>query len=336
MKNLSILIVDENEIALKEMRNILKYLDYNNIHESQNTNEAWSMMRMMNFDCVISSWDMPDMSGLALLKVMRGDDRFNQTPFFLTHSSFTKVKVAQAGLAAVTGLIVRPFLVDNITMKMDSLESMGHENEFVDEQEIFDKGAELLESENYEEALKTFEKLTESGKNAEYYYNIGYIKTSQEKYGEAITAFRQATQLDRMFAKAFEAMGRAYMSLGDEKNAQIFMQKAADIYLDSEKVQNAEDVLNEILAINPDTLNVYNSLGVISRKKGDLKQALKYYHQALIVHKDEPYIHYNIGRLSLDMGDRAGAEKHFQIAVQIKPDFTEALEVLEAFKLGSI
>jgi len=336
MNNLSILIIDENEVALKEMANILKYLNYTNVHETQNTNEAWSMMRMMGFDCVISAWNMPDMSGLALLKVMRGDDRFNHIPFFLTHATFTKVKVVQAGLAAVTGLIVRPFIVDNISMKITSLNAIENENEFVDEQEVFDKGIELLESENFEQALETFEKLTESGKNAEYYYNVGYIKTAQEKYGEAITAFRHATQLDRMFAKAFEAMGRAYMSIGDEKNAQKFMQKAADIYLDSEKVQNAEDVLNEILAINPDTLNVYNSLGVISRKKGDLKQALKYYHQALLVHKKEPYIHYNIGRLCLDMGDRAEAENHFNIAVQIKPDFVEAQEVLDAFKLGSI
>jgi len=336
MTPFSILIVDDNEIALKEMKNILEYLNFDNIHETQSTNEAWSMMRMLHFDCVISSWDMPEMSGLAFLKVMRGDDRFHEIPFFLTHSSFTKVKVVQAGMAAVTGLVVRPFSVDNINHKMKSLASVAEENEFIDEEKIFSDGNQLLESGNYEEALVVFEKLTESDKNAEYYYNVGYIKTSQEKYGEAIVAFRQATQLDRMYAKAFEAMGRAYKQLGDQENAEKCMQKAADIYLNSEKIQNAEDVLNEILEINPDTLNVYNSLGVISRKKGDLKQALKYYHKALLVHKKEPYIHYNIGRLCLDMGDRTEAEKHFKIAVQIKPDFKEAAEVLEAFKLGSI
>ena len=58
------------------------------------------------------------------------------------------------------------------------------------------------------------------GESAEVYYNIGYIKTSQGKHDEALLAFQKATQLDRLFAKAYEAMGRVYRELGQPDMAE--------------------------------------------------------------------------------------------------------------------
>ena len=199
-----------------------------------------------------------------------------------------------------------------------------------------DEGLKLIESEDYEKALDVFNGLIQQGETAEYYYNIGYIKTTQEKYGEAITAFRKATQLDRLFAKAYEAMGRVYNKLGQPKEAEKYLQKAADIYMSDEKMQYAEEILNEILEISPDTVNVYNSLGVLHRKKGDLDTALKNYIKAIKVHPDEPYIHYNIGRLYLEKKEIADAKDHFKKAININPEFTEAKEVLKAIELGAI
>ena len=106
--------------------------------------------------------------------------------------------------------------------------------------------------------------------------------------------------------------------------------------MDDEKMQYAEEILNEILEISPDTVNVYNSLGVLYRKKGDLDTALKNYIKAIKVHPDEPYIHYNIGRLYLERKEIADAKDHFTKAININPEFTEAKEVLKAIELGAI
>ena len=83
-------------------------------------------------------------------------------------------------------------------------------------------------------------------------------------------------------------------------------------------------------------LNVYNSLGVLHRKKGDLDTALKNYIKAIKVHPGEPYIHYNIGRLYLEKKEIADARDHFKKAIDINPEFTEAKEVLKAIELGTI
>jgi pentatricopeptide repeat protein len=40
-----------------------------------------------------------------------------------------------------------------------------------------DEGMKLLEAEDYEGALKVFQKMLDEGESAEIYYNIGHIKT---------------------------------------------------------------------------------------------------------------------------------------------------------------
>jgi tetratricopeptide (TPR) repeat protein len=336
MKKGSYLLVDDNAVALRELTDNLKYLGYRDIQNCDNANDAWSILQIKDFDCVIAAWEMPDMSGLALLRIVRRDDRYYELPFFLSSEAFTKIKVIHAGEAGVTGLIVKPYNPKTIKGKMETLSKIPTEIEPSEEEKTLDQALNLIEGGNYDSALGTLEKLLEEGESAEVYYNIGYIKTTQERYGEAIEAFRKATQLDRLFAKAYEAMGRAYKEIGQPERAEKCLQEAADIYMSKEKTENAEEILNEILEISSDSINVYNSLGVLHRRKGDFKTSLKHYKQALKIHPNEPYIHYNIGRLHIEMKDPNSAKPCFSRALELEPDFKEAREVLEAIELGTI
>jgi tetratricopeptide (TPR) repeat protein len=335
MKQKSFLLVDDNSIALREVEDILKYLGYKNLQGSSSASEAWAMLRLKDFDCVISAWDMPEMTGLALLKVVRNDDRFVDLPFFLADTAFDKAKVVNAGRAGITGLIVKPYQVEIIKEKIKGMaEAMGEG--VPSEAEIsLDEGMKLLEGEDHEGALKVFQKMLDEGESAEIYYNIGYVKTAQGQYPEAIEAFRKATQLDRLFAKAFEGMGRAYKELGQPEEAEQYLNKAAEIYLSSEKEEEAEEVLNEILEVNPDTINVYNTMGVLYRRKGDYPTALKHYQKALKIHPEEPNIYYNIGRIHVEMKNLDKAKACFNKALLLDPKFKEAKQVLRAIDLGT-
>jgi tetratricopeptide (TPR) repeat protein len=335
MKINSFLIVDDNSVALREITDMLKYLGYKELYGSSTASEAWAMLRVKEFDCVICAWEMPEMTGLALLKIVRNDERFGQLPFYLADSAFTKVKIVEAGRAGITGLIVKPYDIETIKGKIQSIpEAMGAGPP--SEAEItLDEGMKLLETEDHEGALKVFEKLLSEGESAEVYYNIGYVKTAQGQYPEAIDAFRKATQLDRLFAKAYEAMGRAYKELGQPEKAEENLNKAAEIYLSSEKEDQAEAILNEILEVNPDTINVYNTMGVLYRRKGDYPTALKHYEKALKIHPEEPNIHYNIGRIHVEMKNLDEAKSCFIKALALDPGFKEAREVLSAIDLGA-
>ena len=214
MSGISFLVVDDNSVALRELADSLRYLGHKEIQEARTGSEAWTLLKIRNYDCVISTWNMPEMSGLAFLKIVRNDDRYINLPFFLTDAAFTKAKVIDAGCAAVTGLIVKPFQVETLKNKISTMSKV-MEISIPEEVRLpFLEGMKLLEDGKYEEALDLFEKMLEVGENAEIYYNIGYIKTVKGDYAAAIEAFRKATQLDRYFAKAYEAMGRAYKALG--------------------------------------------------------------------------------------------------------------------------
>ncbi len=334
MKDASLLIVDRNSIAVHELGDILKYLGYQSIEEAKTANEAWAILRIRTFTAVISAWNMPEMTGLALLKVARNDDRYLDMPFYLTDSDFTKTKILEAARSGVSGLIVKPFETDAIKGKMEDMAELTGVAPPTEAELSLEEGMELLETGDHEAALDVFEKMLSEGETAEAYYNIGYVKTAQGLYEEGIRAFRKATQLNRLFAKAYEAMGRAYRDLGQPEQAEQSLHKAAEIYMSSEKDEDAEEVLNEILELAPDTVNVYNSLGVLYRKKGDLDTSLMHYGKALKIHPEAPHIHYNIGRVYMDKNLPKKAESSFKAALKYDPDFTEAREVLTAIELS--
>jgi tetratricopeptide (TPR) repeat protein len=336
MKNSRILLVDDDRSELGQLEKIVKNLGFTQVVPAHGADNAWVILKQKAFDCIVCAYDMQEMSGTALLKIIRREKALAEVPFFLTDRAFTKIKVIKAGQIGVTGLLVIPWDEKIVKKKiLSSLESVG-EPVIQNAQKAFDQALELIEKKEYDTAMGIFTTLVNQREKPEYYFNIGYIKTSQGKHGEAIEAFSMATRLDRLFARAYEEMGRVYRLMGDLAKAEAYLQQAAEIYMDTDKIGSAEDVLNEILESGTDSLNVFNTLGVLYRKKGDTHTALSHYKKALKVHPDEPYIYYNIGRLYLDLKDTDQAKDFFQQALERDRDFEEAKQVIKAIDLGIV
>lgn len=336
MKESRILLVDDNKDALNQLDKTIRELGFKEVLLSDGADNAWVVMKNKQVDCIICAYEMREMSGPALLKITRREDTSSDIPFFLTDRAFTKIKVIKAGQIGVTGLFVIPYDEKVIERKIRA--SIEHKKEPVVQkvEETFERGLQLLEKKQYDKAIDVFTTLVSQKDNPEYYFNIGYIKTSQGKHSEAIEAFSMATRLDRLFAKAYEEMGRVYKLMGDLTKAEEYMHLAAEIYMDTDKIGSAEEILNEILESGTDSLNVFNTLGVLYRKKGETEIALAQYKKALKVHPDEPYIYYNIGRLYLDQKDTEEAKRYFQTALEKDAKFEEAKQVIKAIDLGIV
>ncbi|MCG8617197.1 MAG: tetratricopeptide repeat protein [Desulfobacterales bacterium] len=336
MTDASILIVTEDHTEQNNLSIAIKKMGFPAPAKAMGGSDAWTVLKSSPVDCVIAAYEMEEMSGLALLKILRREETLGEIPVFLTDDAFTKIKVIKAGQAGVTGLFVIP--LDREGMKTKIEMAMGGVKDPIIEktEETIDKGLDLIEKKEYAKALEVFETLVARKENPEYYYNIGYIKTAQNRHPEAIEAFSKATQLDRLHVKAYEAMARAYQAMGQTEKAEEYMQTAAEIYMDTDKLGSAEDLLTELLDSGTNSLNVFNTLGVLHRKKGNMEQALQQYKKALKVHPDEPYIYYNIGRLYLDIKDMDNARKYFQAALDKDHGFEEAKQVIKAIDLGLI
>ncbi|WP_321495765.1 tetratricopeptide repeat protein [uncultured Desulfobacter sp.] len=336
MTHPSILTIIEDTVEQDRLLTALKKIGYTRITTADSANNGWTMLKTSDVGCVIAAYDMNEMSGLALLKILRKEERLGDLPFFLTDRAFTKIKVIKAGQAGVSGLFVIPY--DPKAMKMRLATALGKLKDPVIHQVELSvkKGLELIEKKEYKKALELFQTLVNQKETPEYYYNIGYIKTAQNQHPEAIEAFSKATRLDRLFVKAYKALAMVYRAMGAIEKAEEHTQIAAEIYMDTDKLGKAEDLLNELLASGTKSLNVFNTLGVLYRKKGDVTEALKQYKKALKIHPDEPYIYYNIGRLYLDAKNSTKAKAYFQAALDKDHGFDEAKQVIKAIDLGMI
>ncbi len=336
MEHKQILLVNDDKNELTRLCAVIKTLGFSQVALADGGESARVTLKSKKMDCIISAYEMKEMSGLVLLKIIRQENLNSDTPFFLTDNAFTTVKVLRAGQAGVTGLFVIPYNEKGMARKF-SLTLENKEDPVIHRAlKTMESGLRLIEKKEYEKALQVFTNLINQRENPEYYFNIGYIKASQGKHSEAIEAFSMATKLDRLFARAYEEMGRVYKLLGDLVKAEEYMRLAAEIYMDADKIGEAEEILDEILKSGTNSLNVFNTLGVLYRKKGDPVMALSHYQKALKVHPDEPYIYYNIGRLHLDMKETKKAKEFFKRALEKDPGFDEAKQVIKAIDLGIV
>lgn len=90
-------------------------------------------------------------------------------------------------------------------------------------------GIELLEEENYEEAIKCFEKDIEKGKNlAEAYRGLGLAKYELGEYEEAVEALENASKnKTEKNATFYSLMADSYMQVGEYERALAYYSKAA-------------------------------------------------------------------------------------------------------------
>lgn len=331
-----ILIVNEDPRILTGLTKAIHKLGFPNTISIPTDEKAVFITGKKEVNCIICSYETENINGLGFLKMMRKKDKYAYTPFFLTDPAFTTIKVLKAGHASVSGLLVMPCTMKILQEKITA--TLGKAKDLVvgNTETQINKGSQFVNDGKYDEAINEFKLIVNQKDNPEYYYNIGYIKSIEGKYSEAIVAFRKATQLDRLFAKAYEEMGRAYRALGQNDKADECLSYAAEIHLERDNDDHAEDILNEILTLGSGSLNVFNSLGVIYRKRGDHQTSLKHYRKALKIHPDEPNIYYNMGRIYLDMKDTDKAREFFQKAVEIDTTFKEARQVIKAIDLGVI
>lgn len=119
--NMKILVVDDFSTMRRIVRNILKQLGYTNIEEAEDGDVALEKLKDGAFEFVITDWNMPNMTGLDLLKSIRADDKLKDTPVLIVTAEAEKENVVQAAQAGVNDYIVKPFTADVLQKKIERI-----------------------------------------------------------------------------------------------------------------------------------------------------------------------------------------------------------------------
>ena len=116
--NMKILIVDDFSTMRRIIRNILKQIGFSNVEEAEDGDVAFEKLREGCFDFVITDWNMPNMTGLDLLKNIRTDAALKDIPVLIVTAEAEKENVVQAAQAGVNDYIVKPFTADVLKAKI--------------------------------------------------------------------------------------------------------------------------------------------------------------------------------------------------------------------------
>lgn len=118
----SLLVVDDTPIIRGIINGILEPLGLSRIIQAGNGEEAWKIMDSSPVDVVVADWLMPGVNGLELLKKMREDPRFTQTPFIMITGVPDKQVVVEAMKLKVTDFMVKP--IDGSVLKQKILKAL--------------------------------------------------------------------------------------------------------------------------------------------------------------------------------------------------------------------
>lgn len=119
--NMNVLIVDDYATMLRIIKNLLKQLNFTNVDEASNGQQALEMMQLKSYGLVISDWNMQPMTGLELLKEVRKSDTLKATPFIMITAESKTENVVAAKEAGVSNYIVKPFNADTLKGKIASV-----------------------------------------------------------------------------------------------------------------------------------------------------------------------------------------------------------------------
>lgn len=120
---MKILVVDDFSTMRRIVRNLLVELGFTNtlIQEAEDGNAALALLRAAPIDLVVTDWNMPNMTGIELLRAIRADAALKAMPVLMVTAENNRDQIIAAAQSGVNGYIVKPFTAVTLREKLDKI-----------------------------------------------------------------------------------------------------------------------------------------------------------------------------------------------------------------------
>jgi len=115
------LVVDDFSTMRRIVRNLLKELGFIKVEEAEDGVMALQKLRGSNFDFVVTDWNMPNLTGIELLKSIRADAQLKSLPVLMITAEAKKENIVEAAQAGASGYIVKPFTAATLDEKLSKI-----------------------------------------------------------------------------------------------------------------------------------------------------------------------------------------------------------------------
>jgi two-component system chemotaxis response regulator CheY len=119
--SIKVLVVDDFATMRRIVKGVLKQLGFSEIIEAEDGDVALKELKKENVGLIVSDWNMPNMTGLDLLKAVKEDTKLKDIPFLMVTAEGQKENVVQAVQAGVSNYIVKPFTPETFSEKLEKI-----------------------------------------------------------------------------------------------------------------------------------------------------------------------------------------------------------------------
>jgi tetratricopeptide (TPR) repeat protein len=317
----TVVIVTRNDDHAKRDKRSLAPFRPRRVEQFASGARAIEFLAANRVDMVLLDDLIEDMDAPRFLRLMRRDMKLSRVPVVMVTTLGQRDRVLDAIAAGCAGYILRPYSEE--TFGKHVLRGCQVERATEIEEQQLEDAREMVAMGNFDDAIEAFEEIISEQNMAEKYYDMGCRCLIRQKYGQAIIAFKKAIKLNDLFAEAYKGLADAYKGKGEIEEFKRYLQKAAEIHAQFNRMEQTKDLFIEILKYDPNTPNPFNTLGVKLRKSGDIAGALHAYKQALSLTPDDENIHFNMSKAYYFMGHTEQAADCVTKALDINPGFEE-------------
>jgi two-component system chemotaxis response regulator CheY len=121
MKDLKVLFAEDSPTMRRIIMNSLQRIGFEKVVEAENGVDALEKLNNEEVDLILTDWNMPEMNGEELVRALRGNKKYAETPILMITTRGMKDDVIAAIKAGVNGYIVKPFTPDMLQKKIVGL-----------------------------------------------------------------------------------------------------------------------------------------------------------------------------------------------------------------------
>lgn len=123
---IKILVVDDMMVMRKVIKRMLNTLGYTNVGDGTDGANGWEAIQEAikagdPYDLILSDWNMPNMTGIELLKKVRATSGLEKLPFILITAEPKADHIKAATEAGVNYYMPKPFTEPELQEKIKSL-----------------------------------------------------------------------------------------------------------------------------------------------------------------------------------------------------------------------
>lgn len=128
-KDIKILVVDDSVGIRLAAKKVFQNLGFKQISAADDGTTALEELKKESFDLVVADWNMPNMSGIDLLKAMKAEESLASIPFLLVTGEENQDVLMDAMRAGISNFMTKPYDAKVLSEKIERIFAFKAEQE---------------------------------------------------------------------------------------------------------------------------------------------------------------------------------------------------------------